>query len=475
MLQIKEDKMVEFVEKKAESLYKKYRPYMEALESKSPISKVKPITMFDYFALGKMLESYAEFEAMCEADGSIAQLGVIPKIAYDVIAVAYGTSPISLVASVQPIDEEQGIVYYKDVKAGNTIGNMTENDTIFAAYKAPKIPVGYAGQTVSEACGTTASGHYSYTFTLSYHPVRPYTVTINVATVTPISGTDDGANAPLGVGNITGVGITGTVNYATGVVSITLSSNPGDSKAITANYACNVEAKADVPAINYELMSKPVMAQVYALKTTFGMLKSYALKKRFGTVAEDEAAIDLTNAINTEVFGDMVAKMYAQAVGNTDWSKVTPAPEISFYEHKQTYKDALADAEAVLVANAGRGVISWIIAGSNHCAVMSTLPGFVKLYDGNSIAGAHLYGTLDGVPIIRVPVSALLPAAKAIIGYKGLSAFEAPAVYAPYMPLTVTTALPTANPLVSQKGAAVWAANDVLVSNFMTMLTMTGV
>ena len=52
--------------------------------------------------------------------------------------------------------------------------------------------------------------------------------------------------------------------------------------------------------------------------------------------------------------------------------------------------------------------------------------------------------------------------------------FEAPVVYAPYMPLVVTTALPNGiNPLLNQKAAAVWAAIESLIPNFVTQLIMT--
>ena len=133
---------------------------------------------------------------------------------------------------------------------------------------------------------------------------------------------------------------------------------------------------------------------------------------------------------------------------------------------KQTYADSLADAETSLLAQAGRGVISHLILGREHAAVVSTLPGFVKLSDGASL-GAHIFGTYNNVPVIRVPEDALLGAKQGIGIWKGATNFEAPAVYAPYMPLSVTGLLPLApNPLGNMRAAAVMAAVEVLVSNY---------
>jgi hypothetical protein len=61
-----------------------------------------------------------------------------------------------------------------------------------------------------------------------------------------------------------------------------------------------------------------------------------------------------------------------------------------------------------------------------------------------------------------------------IIGYKGASEFEAPAVFCPYMPITVTSVLPTTHPLVTQRAAATWAAVEVLVNRFLVGGQVTG-
>ena len=463
------------MEESASKYYDKWPDQMEALEHSSALSKFRPIKSYDIYALGKMLDNTQEYIQMCEADGSVGDLGIIPRIAYDVVALSYGTSPIGIVASIQNIEEEQGVVYYKDVVAQDTLGNMTAGQTIFSAQNGVKYPVGYAGQTISENITITGTITSLQTGTFSYSPLRKYTISVTMV----------GANATVvlnddGDGNLIGYGAHGTVNYngensgTAGAYTITLLASIGTiaSGGTTAAYQVEIEAATDVPRIQYELQSKAVLARVYALKSTFGMLKSFALRKRFGTIAEEEAAIDLTNAINLEIFGDAVTKMYNNTNGSTSWSHTAPSG-VSYYEHKQTFKDALATAEGVIVTNASRGTLSFIIGGTTVCAIIQTLPGFVKIYDGNSIMGAHLFGTLDGVPVVRVPVAAQLAAGRAILGYKGVSAFEAPIVFAPYMPLTVTSVLPMPNPLTQQRAAAVWAAVDVLVAKFLTALIIT--
>jgi hypothetical protein len=86
----------------AEHLYEKYRDQMDLLKG-SLLCKVKGgLEPYDVYALGRMLESFDSYVSLCEDDGNLGQLGKIPQIAYDVITVAYGTSVIPFIASVQP-------------------------------------------------------------------------------------------------------------------------------------------------------------------------------------------------------------------------------------------------------------------------------------------------------------------------------------------------------------------------------------
>jgi hypothetical protein len=166
----------------------------------------------------------------------------------------------------------------------------------------------------------------------------------------------------------------------------------------------------------------------------------------------------------------LIVQLNAAAAGTvTTWSKTAPSG-VSYAEHKQTILDALVMAESEMLRNSGRGGISVLVAGRTAAAILSTLPGFVRISDG-STSGPHIYGTLNGMTVVRVPDQTILAADSILCLYNGTSPFDAAAVYAPYMPLVVTSALPAGNnPLMNQKAAAVWAAVDVLVPNFITKI-----
>lgn len=457
------------IEHEATRLYDKFRPQMDVLE-KSILCKMRGgLQAQDVFALGKQLEAFDAYREMCEEDGNLNQLGQIPKIAYDVITATYGLSVLPIIASVQPIDEERGNVYFKNVRSVNTKGSQTAGDTVVNPRSTIKTPSGYSNDYISGevlvntggAPTTAAAG------TLNAIPVRSETIKVTIQDDAATYAVDDGK------GTLLGVGLSGTINYITGAVVLTFAVAPAATKDIFVEYQQNYELSTDIPQIDTFFDSKGIMAKIYALKGTIGMLQAYGMKKRFGLVAEDELAKDLVQEINREIGGDLIRAMRAQALGSTVFSKTPPSATISYFEHKQTYKDQMAQAESTLVGNAGRGTISLLVVDKSHAAVIQTLPGWKKMYDGQGL-GAHLYGELDGIPVVRVNELNVLGDGHGLAIWKGSSPFEAAAVYSPFMPLAVTSTLPQApNPLQSMKAAAVWAGTDVLVPAYVTKFDVT--
>jgi hypothetical protein len=453
----------------AEVYYEKYGPQMELLEG-SLLAKARGIESHDVYAVGKMLEQFDEYvQVVNEEDGNANLLGKIPTIAHDVITVSYGTSVIPFIAQTQPIDDENGLVYFLNVRAGTTKGDTTAGDTFVDPKTGVTTPTSYSSNWVSELAYGTTNGITSYTgYSLTQLPIRKGSLRVKLTSSSNAAGYDDQD------GNIVGVDYTGasSVNYTTGAVTVVLAANPDNNDGITIEYQVNYELATDIPAIDSFFDSTQVTARVYALKGVTGMLQSYGMRKRFGMVAEDILAKNIVAQINAEIGGDLIGKLNTGAQGTTSWDKTPPAAAISYFEHKQTFKDSISDAEVVMMGNAGRGTITTMIVGRAIAGVISTLPGWNKLTDGNTV-GPHVYGTFDGITIIRVPDTNILGASTAICMWKPNSPFEGPAVYAPFMPLVSTGTLPMANPLKTQKAAAVWAAVDVLVGNFATKLTMT--
>lgn len=457
----------------AEKYYDTYRDQMDLFDE-SLVAKTRKLHDADYWMLGKMLEQYDQFEAFVnEEDTSLGALGRIPTIAHDVIAVSMGQSIIPAVAAVQPIDDEQGLVYYRQVLAQDARGNLAANGVITDPRNNIVTPQSYASSQIS---GTQATATAALAFNLSPAPVRSGTLMGQLdSDPGNVFFQDVGPKAgdPPGVGCILGKGVSGTVNYSTGAVTLAFETDPGVDQ-ISFTYQQDFEASPDIPIIKDFYDHKLIKARAFALKGTLGMLKSFALRKRFNINGSDALSRTLVESINAEIGGELIKVLVANspnAGSPVQFDKTAPAG-VSFFEHKQTLADKFSDVEAVMLGNAGRGSISAIVAGREVAAIIGTLPGFTKLSDGRQM-GAHIYGTWNGMTIIRVNEQAILDSKIAVALWKADNPFEAPVVYTPYMPLATTDTLPLApNPLGSMKAAAVMAGIDSMTANFSATLQM---
>ncbi len=68
------NRLNEQAEEAAGRYFRKYREHMELMENHSLLAKVRSITPYDYYALGKQLESFEAYKAMCEDDKEFCRL-----------------------------------------------------------------------------------------------------------------------------------------------------------------------------------------------------------------------------------------------------------------------------------------------------------------------------------------------------------------------------------------------------------------
>jgi len=454
-----------------ELFYEKYAEHMEFFEKSSNIAATRGVTNEDLYALGQQLENYADFEAFVnESNGSMGDLGVLPNIALDVITASASQSPVALMASIQPLQEQQGTIYFKNVVAGTTRGNVADGDTLTSVQEGRvKRPEAFSGEEIyNEVNGDTVAGTLTYTGTVSYAPVRKRTLELTLASDGSVKLIDDGK------GNLIGLGGQGTIDYKEGTFSVTFVADPGDNaNNILISYASNFEVLSEIPTVRSEFDSMSVKARSFALRSDIGLFKSFTLGKRFGINVEESMAKDLTQELTTEVASAVVAQAYSNSKGVVTWDKSVPdGASYSYTEHKLTFFDALADAESQILTQAGRsGGATALIAGHKAASILRTLPGFKPAGDLNAILGTHFYGTLDGKPVLR---SSVVPTAEIVMVSKGSSMFDTSLVYAPYMPLYVTGMADGIdhNPIKSQKGVALMAGMAAPVPTLMTKISI---
>ena len=432
-------------------------------------AKIKGLNENDLLALGNVFERQATLKPMSE-EVSFSQLGAAPTLAYDFITALFGKSVIPYVASEQTIDEVQGLVYFENIVAAATRGNIAENDILGKAAGVPdKYPQGFAGEMVYGESDESAVGDNSttnFSFTLTYGPIRPNYVKVMCGNVTLV---DDGK------GNLIGNGLSGTINYSTGEVSLTFAAAPTSGQEVVANYATNFEL-GELPTITTKLDSKIVRANVYGLQTDTSVISSYIMAKRFSFDMQNRAVQILQEQILNEITTDLIRKIESAVTEyNLDLTQFncTVPVGVSQQAHFNAVNYTFGVVRQKMTQRAGKGTLSVGLAGPGACAFLEQIDKFKLI--GEATAYPTVYGIYDNKTIIiRCPQ---LQESDAIYFlYKGQTPFEAAAVYAPFMPLVGVEDLPVPTAMLNRRSAvASMAALDVLVPGYIQKFKLTNV
>jgi hypothetical protein len=421
----------------------------------------------DVICLGKQFRQFENYKKMVNEIGTLKDLGQLPKYAYDVITANYSASIIPLLASVQPIPSQQGLVYFKQIQARTTRGNVTSGDILRNAQKAPdKQAVGFSGEHVYQSLGTLVGAQQSYTFNLSPAPVRERTLTITLSN-TSQKLIDDGDGNIVPVGGALG---TGTINYQTGVVNVDFIPTIAGTEVCNAEFGTEFEENGNLPTIQSGYASTDIKAEVFAIRSEMGMLKMYELKKTFGKEGEAEMINDLTQEVNAELGNTLISRIASASFGTPIvWdAQGYVGTNVGEVEYKLGFRNRIAEASSKIYRAAGRGQVSAMICGAKASQLFEQIPNFEKT--GFASSGPTLYGMYDkNIPVIR---------AIDVIGdgdvyciYKGTTNFDTPAVYSPYMPLVVNGSLPVLNNVLKHQAfALVWSGMKVLINRFITKI-----
>ena len=459
----------------ADQLYERYKPFMEAYKT-TPYARMKNLKMYDFLTLGEQL---FQFERYCRShnmkmlenmhEGStLGSVGIPPVVVLDLITASHGSNIMPMVASVQPIRERIGAIYFKKLIAATTRGNVVAGQQLAFIKDMPEVfPVGFAGEKVAEELATTAGSQLTYTASFGKSPVRQRTVRISLEGDPKIKGEDNGE------GEILGVGCYGTVKYGNasepGTIELNFIKQPEVGKKIFVQYATDFEANGQLPEITTEIVSEPIEAEIFGIKTKVGRFQEFELKNRFGMIAAEEMIQDLTNEVNNELANTLIQRVSAASVGTTTWNYFPPSATIPEATHRLSYLYKISQAEAVILGGTGRGQVNVMMADKKTAMILDDMPEFNK--SGMGGAGATFYGTLkNNITVIRCPQMADWTS---YCIYKGDGPFNTPIVYAPYMPFLLVDHLPVLdNVLKHQAFAALWSGLKTVVQKYITKLVI---
>ena len=409
----------------------KWRSYVEDIED----PYMQRTTAF----LLEAQELYCQtLEAQTGVFGEATLSGNVASFANFSLPIVRGIIPnliASEIASLQPMTGPAGVIFFMKVVAGSTKGGTAKGTEL-----SRNPDQNYSSEQVeTEVIGTGDTVEVTFTGTLSYVPIRPNTLSATDGTST---ATDDGN------GNLTGTGIgAGTIDYATGAISITFDAAPA-AVAISVDYRFDMEGSESVPEVDFLMTSSPVIARARKLRARYSLESSHNMRAVHGLDADSEVGTHLVQELRFEIDREVIDQITTIADAGTVSFDDTPSAGLGLDEHLRSFKKTLVDAGGLIYNATKRAQGNWVIAGRQTADIIEVLPGFV----GSGIANQHgvaNMGTIDGR--WTAYRDSYKPAADFLVGHKGTSFMETGYVLAMYVPLFATPSV-TLDDFLTRRG-----------------------
>jgi hypothetical protein len=380
----------------------------------------------------------------------LINVGDFEKYAFQLVRAVFPNLIAHQIVSVQPMMGPTSLVFYQQFLYNTTKGSAVagrdihENPNVF--YSSEHIDA----ETIGAAPGVNPTGN------LDFRPVRPGTLTITDGTQVI---TDDGQGNLIGDINPAGAN---TVDYNTGAFDVTFAAATGADP--TAEYDYNMEANDQLPEIDLNLVSAPVVARPRKLRTRWSLEATHDLKSLHGLEAEIELVGATANELKFEIDREIINDLRSVASATSApaiWGSKTPTG-ISFTEHKLSFVDTLVRMSNAIYQKTQRAVGTWIVAGIEVCNIIETLPGFKA--DGTLTGrGVYRVGTLNNRWVVYK--DSFLPDNDFLMGYKGEAMFETGMIFAPYIPM-YTTPTVMLDDFIARRGIASRYGKKVVNSKF---------
>jgi hypothetical protein len=242
-------------------------------------------------------------------------------------------------------------------------------------------------------------------------------------------------------GTITGTGITGTIDYNTGALSVTFTAAPANAAAILAQYRFSSEVNGtSIRKVNFDLSLVPVKADLYPVGVDYSVAAQLAAQSHLAIDVQQTLTDLAVTAVKIERDNRLINEIKGAATADTsinfnaDMTSVQYDKRTKYGEIELKLSEAVSNIQGAL----GRGGVDYVLCGQNAANVFQQSRGF-RPEAITAPIGSHKIGTLnDGtVSVIKV-VNGPLGTNDYVFGFKGYMTGDASIVLAEWIPAYFT-------------------------------------
>ena len=372
---------------------------------------------------------------------------------------------LDVYGSVAMRSRQQLIPYFKFI-AENTKGETAAGTILSSPFvNRQGADPNYTGRVVkneivAENTDITTAG------TLVYTPVLPGSVTIqgiDAGVVTPYTDGSDGK-----LYNASGEE-KGTIDYATGAITLTEAPAAESGNAVKATYQYDNETVGADQYGHYgakmakgylQLDEINIVAEAHELACYWSIYSAFAAQQEYGSnigdIAKEAAVSEITAEINSSAFAKLATVASYKPQFNWDASPVLTGAVVPS-DYLNMFKLKLGQAAASVYQATRLSIPNRIIAGTNAIEYMKMIDGFAAQPTGDNV-GPYYAGDLDQFKIYCDPN---YDPDQYVMCVKNEDIRRNSALFGEYMPVTNTDAIGLANASVQQGYATMYGMEIV--------------
>ena len=271
----------------------------------------------------------------------------------------------------------------------------------------------------------------------------------------------------------------------------------GDFEAGATQLSTSVDTNANIPEINVELRSEPIVAKTRKLKAIWTPEFAQDLNAYHAIDAEAELTSMLSEYISQEIDLEILDMLIQNAVTVDAWSAVlgttvdinaagqtvlvssaqTAAATGAFYNQQswfQTLGTKIQKVSNKIHQKTMRGGANFLVCSPDVATILESIPGYTADTNGDKMQfamGVQKVGMMNNR--FQVYKNPYMLESTILMGYRGTQFLETGAVYAPYVPLIMTPLVYDPNNFTPRKGVMTRYAKKMVRPEFYGVIRIT--
>jgi len=266
----------------------------------------------------------------------------------------------------------------------------------------------------------------------------------------------------------------------------------GDFEATKTQVDANAESDIDIPEIDIQMRSIPIVAKTRKLKAVWTPELAQDLNAYHSVDAEAELTSLLSEYVSMEIDLEILDMLKANASAKTErWSARVgfeyDSSATRFYESSgasnaytkgdwfQTLGNKIQSVSNAIHQKTLRGGANFIVVSPETATILESIPGYATASDGDASANSYAMGVQKaGLLNNRYTVykNPYQFENTILVGFRGSNFLETGAVYAPYVPMIMTPLVYDPKNFTPRKGVMTRYAKKMVRPEFYGTVTV---